>query len=119
MVTPDTPLPEVAAHLPRESARSLMELPNHVQVAVLHSLRGMIAGWESTGVTLDPIQFEGVTAAVVEQLVEATLDHCAIIARQSHVIDEQIHALEQAQLIALLAHQQNHNSKKRKGRGSR
>lgn len=53
----DTPLTEVAHHLPAETAAYLMDLSTTTQNAVLKSVRSFVAALEER-TTLDPFQYE-------------------------------------------------------------
>jgi hypothetical protein len=76
-MTLDTPLAEVAAHLPRQAAITLVEKHPLVQKTTLEMVRSALVFWETNGVDLDPIQFDAVVTILVVQvsgLEEALLD---------------------------------------------
>jgi len=66
-VTPDTPLTEVARHLPREAATQLSDYEPDVQMAVLTQIRAMVVYWEKQHV-FDPIAYEGLLNGLVPVL---------------------------------------------------
>lgn len=65
---PDTPLTEVAAHLPREAAGHLSNYNPNVQTAVLTQVRALVVFWEARGYAFDPIAYEGLLNGVVPTL---------------------------------------------------
>lgn len=74
----ETPLTEVAGHLPPEAADLLMGYSPEVQMAVLTVLREAICYWENKGIVLDPVAYAAVVtthvtqaATVTQQLVDA------------------------------------------------
>lgn len=73
-MTPETPLTEVAQHLPRESASLLMECDSDIQTAVLMHIRALIVYWETQRYVFDPIAYEGVLMGVVAMLIPLHAD---------------------------------------------
>lgn len=67
-MTPDTPLTEVAAHLPAETAALLLEHEPEVQSAVLTQVRAVVVFWETQRYVFDPIAYEGILRAFVPTL---------------------------------------------------
>lgn len=66
----DTPLDEVARHLPRNAAAQLLEQPPEVQTVVLKHTRSILVSWESQEhVRLDPIVSEILLNGLVPSLV--------------------------------------------------
>lgn len=68
----DTPLREVAQHIPAAVAMELIELSEDLQESVLMTVRAAVLGLEEMGCHLDPVQYD----AVVSQF--------AIIAMPAH-----------------------------------
>jgi len=64
-MTPETPLPEVAALLPRTAAALLSGSSSDVQVRVLGCVRTCFVYWEEQGYDIDPITLEGVLNGLV------------------------------------------------------
>lgn len=62
---PDTPLTEVATHLPLPAAQILDEMAEDVQEYVLSQMRRVIVWWEEQGYVLDPVSYEAVLTALV------------------------------------------------------
>lgn len=67
----DTPLTEVAHHLPASSAAHLGEFPSKVQFAVLEAIRASVVFLEESDVRLDPTQYSAVLAAQVAMVTPA------------------------------------------------
>lgn len=65
----DTPLPEVAGHLPPGAALVLAEFGEYpaIQRFVLTQLRSAMIYWESQRLDLDPIQWDVVVTTLVTQ----------------------------------------------------
>ena len=73
-MTPETPLAEVAHHLPMEAAGHLLNYPSDVQQIVLHQIRITLVFWEERGYNLDPIAMEAALIALVSPLASLTQD---------------------------------------------
>lgn len=61
----DTPLKEVAHHLPAEAAEVLGEQGETIQLGVLACVRESICTLEEMGVGLDPVQYQAVVGVLV------------------------------------------------------
>lgn len=64
-MTPETPLPEVAHHLPAQAAEHLLAYDPIVQEATLKQVRDMVVFWETQRYIFDPVAYEGILMAVV------------------------------------------------------
>lgn len=64
----DTPLEEVALHLPKEAASLLCGQDTLVQTCVLIHVRAAVVFWETEGYVFDPVQYEGVLNGLVPTL---------------------------------------------------
>ena len=64
----DTPLPQVALHLPARMARLVDDQTQNVQTLVLIKVRELVTEIEK-GVTMDPVTFDAVMCAIVPHLV--------------------------------------------------
>jgi hypothetical protein len=64
----ETPLTEVAHHLPAETAGALGEFPQSVQVATLGAIRLTVSCWEEAGVSLDPMQYAVLLSTLTKTL---------------------------------------------------
>lgn len=64
-MSPDTPLEEVARHLPPEAAEHLDGLHSEVQIQTLTLLRVVVSYWDANNYTFDPIAYEGMVNALV------------------------------------------------------
>lgn len=74
----DTPLAEVVAILPKESARLLDTVDNiNISRVVLENVRSAVLRWEQVGIVLDPVQFE----TVLDTFVEAQVELCVLAVR--------------------------------------
>jgi hypothetical protein len=71
----ETPLFEVAAHLPPELATKLMGMPMEVQGKAMGFIRACIVTMEEEGADLDPVSYRAVVYA---------MGVLAILAAQSH-----------------------------------
>jgi hypothetical protein len=71
----DTPLEEVAAHLPAEAAEYLLPFPPGIQRVVLGQLRIVVAYWEGRGLTMDPITYEIVITSIIALSVQGLSAH--------------------------------------------
>lgn len=65
----ETPLTEVAHHLPAQAAGILGDCPNAIQIAVLTTIRSFVCHLETAEVTLDPIQYDIILAGVAYVLI--------------------------------------------------
>lgn len=66
---PDTPLEEVAHHLPLQAAKHLVTVPDYIQNAVLRQVRVVVVYWETQRYVFDPVAYEGILDAFVATLV--------------------------------------------------
>ncbi len=66
---PDTPLDEVARHLPLNAAKTLVGEDPLIQDAVLRQVRVMVVYWESQRYVFDPVAYEGILDAVVATVI--------------------------------------------------
>jgi hypothetical protein len=73
MITDDTPLEEVAGHLPAGAARQLMPLPPRLQRLMMLYVRQALAEWERQEIDLNPIQYDVVVSTLVAQLADQAL----------------------------------------------
>lgn len=64
-MTPETPLPEVARHLPQAAAAILDQHSEGVQVYVLTQIRAIVVYWETQRYVFDPVAYEGILNAFV------------------------------------------------------
>lgn len=64
----DTPLAEVALHLPKDAATLLLTQDELVQTCVLIHVRAAVVFWEQEGHVFDPVQYEGVLNGLVPAL---------------------------------------------------
>lgn len=67
-MSPDTPLTEVAGHLPREAAAHLSDYAPEIQTAVLTQVRSTVVYWETRHYVFDPIAYEGLLNGLVPTL---------------------------------------------------
>lgn len=81
----DTPLTEVAHHLPAEAAGLLGTAPWAVQESVLRAVRDYVCYLERSEVTLDPMQYDTIIGSVVLVLMPA---HNAIFSLSQQLIEE-------------------------------
>lgn len=65
----ETPLSEVANHLPSELAELLLDEHEWVQTLVLTQIRAVVITIEESGTTLDTIQYHSVIGAVGPVLI--------------------------------------------------
>lgn len=70
----DTPLTEVAHHLPALAANALGTYHVDVQIAVLTTVRSSVVYLERMGVVLDPTAYEAVISALTLSLTPAYND---------------------------------------------
>jgi hypothetical protein len=66
---PDTPLAEVARHLPTKAADHLLKEDAFVQEMVCTLIRDAVVFWEEQGVVLDPMAYQAVLNSLVAQSV--------------------------------------------------
>lgn len=66
---PDTPLDEVARHLPINAAKSLVHVEETIQTAILRQVRVLVVYWETQRYVFDPVAYEGILDAVVATLI--------------------------------------------------
>lgn len=64
----ETPLTEVATHLPRAGAAVLTTFSYPVQSAVLVQIREIVVHWEEHGYVFDPIAYEATLEALCKSL---------------------------------------------------
>jgi len=81
---PDTPLEEVASHLPAEAAKYLMgRNDQNLEQAVLKHIRTLVVFWETHNYVFDPVLYEGMLTALVPSM-------CGIYAELFKSIDEKV-----------------------------
>lgn len=56
----DTPIHEVAQHMPQEAAAFLMRHSEEVQIATLTQIRSIVAYFETKRVVMDPIAYDAI-----------------------------------------------------------
>jgi hypothetical protein len=66
---PDTPLTEVAHHLPLDAALRLSKERGEIQTAVLAQIRTVVVFWETSRYVFDPVAYEGILDALVATLI--------------------------------------------------
>jgi hypothetical protein len=71
----DTPLPEVAHHLPVAAARMLGVEHPVVQESTLVHIRSLVSFMEEEGVELDPIQYTKILECLTVFTIEAVRSH--------------------------------------------
>lgn len=64
---PDTPLPEVARHLPTRAAEQLLKEPYLVQEMTCQFIKDAVVFWEEQGAALDPLSYQAVLNSLVAQ----------------------------------------------------
>lgn len=80
----DTPLPQVAMHLPADMARLLDTHDSEVQTSVLTKVRELVTDIEKN-VTMDPVTFDAIMQAVVPHLVQAAIEWQVVLTRLSAI----------------------------------
>lgn len=64
---PETPLPEVARHLPTKAAELLLSESPRIQEMVCTLIRDAVVFWEEQGVVLDPVAYQAVLNSLAAQ----------------------------------------------------
>lgn len=87
----NTPLAEVAAHLPQEAAQLLMLCSDSVQTEVLRQMRSVIVYLEESDCLFEPVSYEFILNAVVASIAplygEIFAVHMELASAESRLMD--------------------------------
>lgn len=81
----ETPLEEVAQHLPTEAASFLLAQPSEVQMYALMSVRLTVSSFEANGAQMDPMTYDAVVSALTSVFVGAGHDAINLRRRMAQI----------------------------------